>query len=339
MSKGLRNCGVETGRATESWPCSLDEADVLSSMTACPACACWSPGSASSSRCSSATTCCRRGCHCPTSPPHACTRARVSSGSACSCRCKALDDFARDRLADASERVRRALDVVTAAAVAAPPDALQTVAGPPRPRAAPASARRAGTRVGDDRHLDPAPPTPRGQPLRRQRAARCAEGSREPGCSRTVCGSEVPDHATVMAPTVDWHLHTNCYNCAYRLWPDHRLVGCLRPANGRDFPLRTECPHHQGRGIDAKGCITCTSAAARNWPCPAAAPTGWRSDRRAAPAGRPGNGRGRPGAAAGPAPLPGASARRPPCAARGEIVKTWGSGVSDKLNASVPVSR
>ncbi|MEU6721603.1 hypothetical protein ABZ897_60055 [Nonomuraea sp. NPDC046802] len=54
----------------------------------------------------------------------------------------------------------------------------------------------------------------------------------------TVCGSQIPDHATTMATTTDWHLHTNCYNCAYRLWPEHAPDGYERPTSSRDFPLR-----------------------------------------------------------------------------------------------------
>ncbi|MEU8319764.1 hypothetical protein AB0C33_15490 [Nonomuraea sp. NPDC048881] len=54
----------------------------------------------------------------------------------------------------------------------------------------------------------------------------------------TVCGSQIPDHATTVATTTDWHLHTDCYNCAYRLWPKHAPAGYERPTSSRDFPLR-----------------------------------------------------------------------------------------------------
>jgi hypothetical protein len=54
----------------------------------------------------------------------------------------------------------------------------------------------------------------------------------------TVCGSLIPDHATTVTTTTDWHLHTNCYNCAYRLWPKHAPAGYERPTSSRDFPLR-----------------------------------------------------------------------------------------------------
>ncbi|MEV4773115.1 hypothetical protein [Micromonospora humida] len=81
---------------------------------------------------------------------------------------------------------------------------------------------------------------------------------------KTWCGSLVPDTATRTVPTVDWHLHTNCYNCAYRLWPQHAPTGYLRPADGKDFPIPKACPH----GQRARGCVRCTPRAAQNWPCP-----------------------------------------------------------------------
>ncbi|MFC3986650.1 hypothetical protein [Streptosporangium jomthongense] len=56
--------------------------------------------------------------------------------------------------------------------------------------------------------------------------------------ARTACGSDIPEHATVKAETVEWHLHTNCYNCAYRLWPSYAPPGYIRPANSGDFPIR-----------------------------------------------------------------------------------------------------
>jgi hypothetical protein len=37
----------------------------------------------------------------------------------------------------------------------------------------------------------------------------------------TVCGYDVPPGATVVAIMPDWHRLADCYNCVYRLWPDH----------------------------------------------------------------------------------------------------------------------
>src|SRR2546422_1025027 len=35
----------------------------------------------------------------------------------------------------------------------------------------------------------------------------------------TRCGAQIPDDAELTPVALDkWHLHTNCYNCAYRLW-------------------------------------------------------------------------------------------------------------------------
>lgn len=72
----------------------------------------------------------------------------------------------------------------------------------------------------------------------------------------TACGSTIPPHATVVTTTTDWHEHTNCYNCAKRLWPDHAPAGFLEPADGNDFPLRRRCPHG---GYDHRGCTTCSA--------------------------------------------------------------------------------
>ncbi|MBE1593318.1 hypothetical protein ACFPOI_21880 [Nonomuraea angiospora] len=156
---------------------------------------------------------------------------------------QALDDYARDRLADASERVRRALDVVTAA-LQAPHRRTPSRPRLPRPGRAPHRQAPAGRvpatativtwtrprqRREGNRYLDTG-----------QRVALKVHVSLDG--SRTVCGSEVPDHATVMAPTVDWHLHTNCYNCAYRLWPDHRLVGYLRRPTAVTSPCAQSAP-------------------------------------------------------------------------------------------------
>ncbi|MGV9310445.1 MULTISPECIES: hypothetical protein [unclassified Nonomuraea] len=35
--------------------------------------------------------------------------------------------------------------------------------------------------------------------------------------TRTACGSEIPEHATVTIKTAEWRLHTNCYNSGARL--------------------------------------------------------------------------------------------------------------------------
>ena len=75
---------------------------------------------------------------------------------------------------------------------------------------------------------------------------------------QTVCGFPVKDDAVVIAVTPDWHEHANCYNCVYRLWPDQAPAGYVRPCNGQDFPLRRECPHSPGRGMDPESCPTCT---------------------------------------------------------------------------------
>ena len=81
--------------------------------------------------------------------------------------------------------------------------------------------------------------------------------------AQTVCGFPVRDDAVVVAVTPDWHEHANCYNCVYRLWPDEAPAGYVRPRNGQDFPLRRECPHSPGRGMDPESCPTCTPRPAR----------------------------------------------------------------------------
>jgi hypothetical protein len=96
---------------------------------------------------------------------------------------------------------------------------------------------------------------------------------------QTVCTYPVPDGAVVVAVTPDWHEHANCYNCVYRLWPDHAPAGYVRPRNGQDFPLRRECPHSPGRGMDPLFCPECTPR-----PASSAAPP---PPRRAADAGNP----------------------------------------------------
>jgi hypothetical protein len=81
---------------------------------------------------------------------------------------------------------------------------------------------------------------------------------------RTACGHLVPTTATRTSPTPDWYEHTNCYNCAYRLWPDHGPAGYVCPTDGRDFPIQRACPH----GRRKSGCTRCTPTAPSNWPCP-----------------------------------------------------------------------
>jgi hypothetical protein len=93
------------------------------------------------------------------------------------------------------------------------------------------------------------------------------------GGTETVCSRPVPQDATVVAVTPDWHVHANCYNCVYPLWADHAPDGYIRPANGADFPLRRECPHAPGRGLNPLYCARCTPVQVRaardpNWPCP-----------------------------------------------------------------------
>lgn len=55
---------------------------------------------------------------------------------------------------------------------------------------------------------------------------------------KTACGALISETATLTRDTDEWYLHTNCYNCAYRLWPQHGPPGYLRPHNGKDFPPR-----------------------------------------------------------------------------------------------------
>jgi hypothetical protein len=56
--------------------------------------------------------------------------------------------------------------------------------------------------------------------------------------ARTACGAYIPVDATVVAVTADWHLHTDCYNCASKLWVHYAPEGYQRPVNGSDFPMR-----------------------------------------------------------------------------------------------------
>lgn len=59
---------------------------------------------------------------------------------------------------------------------------------------------------------------------------------------KTACGALVPHTATRTEPTVEWYLHTNCFNCAYRLWPQHGPTDYVRPHSRADFPLRKSSP-------------------------------------------------------------------------------------------------
>lgn len=81
---------------------------------------------------------------------------------------------------------------------------------------------------------------------------------------KTACGVLIPARVRRTVPTVDWHLHTNCYNCAYRLWPVHGPADYLCPINGKDFPVQRRCPH----GDRTQNCVRCTPRAAQCWPCP-----------------------------------------------------------------------
>ncbi|MGE0346601.1 MAG: hypothetical protein AB7N73_12365 [Gemmatimonadales bacterium] len=100
-----------------------------------------------------------------------------------------------------------------------------------------------------------------------------------PDGATTACGSLVPAEATILGVTADWHEHTNCYNCAYRLWPEHAPPGYVRPDNGEDFPPRRECPQHPGRGHDARSCPSHTELRTDSPPAD-------RSRRRPRPAGQ-----------------------------------------------------
>ena len=83
---------------------------------------------------------------------------------------------------------------------------------------------------------------------------------------KTACGTLIPDRATTTQATPEWYLHTNCYNCTHRLWPQHGPREYLQPSNGRDFPPRRKCPH----GTAPESCFECTPVQRdlRNWPCP-----------------------------------------------------------------------
>jgi hypothetical protein len=81
---------------------------------------------------------------------------------------------------------------------------------------------------------------------------------------KTACSALIPFNATKTAATLNWYLHTTCYNCAHRLWPDHGPADYICPSNGSDFPPQRRCPH----GQRPAGCVHCTPRAAQNWPCP-----------------------------------------------------------------------
>lgn len=59
---------------------------------------------------------------------------------------------------------------------------------------------------------------------------------------RTVCGYPIGDGAVVVAVTADWYEHANCYNCAYRLWPDQAPAGFVRPRKWPRFPATPRVP-------------------------------------------------------------------------------------------------
>jgi hypothetical protein len=88
----------------------------------------------------------------------------------------------------------------------------------------------------------------------------------------TVCGFQVPQGASVIAVTADWHELSNCYNCVYRLWPDHAPPGYARPVSGSDFPLRRECRHSPGSGHDPLSCAPSAPPADASPPAAAPAP-------------------------------------------------------------------
>ena len=92
----------------------------------------------------------------------------------------------------------------------------------------------------------------------RDRRATGESCAREPRRRQLRLRSAIPPNAVIVAVTSDWHELTTCYNCAYRLWPDHAPPGYLRPRNGADFPLRRECPHLPGAGRDPAVCPICT---------------------------------------------------------------------------------
>jgi hypothetical protein len=43
----------------------------------------------------------------------------------------------------------------------------------------------------------------------------------------TICGSLVPVDADRTVSRLDWYKHATCYNCLYRLWPNHAPAGYL----------------------------------------------------------------------------------------------------------------
>ena len=80
----------------------------------------------------------------------------------------------------------------------------------------------------------------------------------------TGCGVLIPETATLTRSTDEWYLHTNCYNCTYRLWSEHGPDDYICPHNGKDFPPRRKCEH----GRIPAGCAICTPPKPTNWPCP-----------------------------------------------------------------------
>ncbi|GAA3702558.1 hypothetical protein GCM10022224_080490 [Nonomuraea antimicrobica] len=142
---------------------------------------------------------------------------------------RVLNDHDRVRLAAAATRVEKALATITVAAVPSacaatlPPLHEEEPVGPVTMRIV--TWTRPDYRQEDGRWVATGTQSQR-------RIHVSLDGQ------HTVCGSQIPDHATTEATTADWHLHTNCYNCAYRLWPEHAPAGYERPTSSRDFPLR-----------------------------------------------------------------------------------------------------
>jgi hypothetical protein len=54
----------------------------------------------------------------------------------------------------------------------------------------------------------------------------------------SACGFLIPERATVTRGTAEWYLHTDCYNCTYRLWPQYGPADYICPTSGKDFPRR-----------------------------------------------------------------------------------------------------
>ncbi|MFC7593675.1 hypothetical protein ACFQYP_65630, partial [Nonomuraea antimicrobica] len=141
---------------------------------------------------------------------------------------RVLNDHDRVRLAAAATRVEKALATITVAAVPSacaatlPPLHEEEPVGPVTMRIV--TWTRPDYRQEDGRWVATGTQSQR-------RIHVSLDGQ------HTVCGSQIPDHATTEATTADWHLHTNCYNCAYRLWPEHAPAGYAAHQQPR-LPLR-----------------------------------------------------------------------------------------------------